>query len=84
MPSRNWRDGRNGNFNIVFLDVNMPDGGALEQLSQIMASPSRPEVITFTGMGNPAGAEIAIKNGAWDYSHCRLKKSSCGFCRKSV
>jgi two-component system NtrC family response regulator len=52
---------------VVFLDVRLPDGNGLEVLSRIQASPSLPEVIIMTGYGDPDGAELAIKHGAWDY-----------------
>lgn len=52
---------------IVFLDVGMPDGNGLEAISRLRATPSKPEVIIITGDGDPDGAEMAIKNGAWDY-----------------
>lgn len=54
-------------FDIVFLDVRMPDGSGLDILPAIRETPSAPEVIIITGFGNPDGAELAIKNGAWDY-----------------
>ncbi len=54
-------------FDVVFLDVKMPDGNGLEALPKIEASPSKPEVIIMTGFGDPNGAELAIKCGAWDY-----------------
>jgi len=52
---------------LVFLDVSLPDGNGLEVLPFIQALPSMPEVIIITGMGDANGAELAIKNGAWDY-----------------
>jgi two-component system NtrC family response regulator len=52
---------------VVFLDVRLPDGNGLDLLGDLKALPSRPEVIIMTGMGDPDGAELAIKNGAWDY-----------------
>ncbi|MDD2463017.1 MAG: sigma-54 dependent transcriptional regulator [Desulfobulbus sp.] len=53
---------------LVFLDVSLPDGNGLEVLPFIQALPgSSPEVIIITGMGDANGAELAIKNGAWDY-----------------
>jgi two-component system NtrC family response regulator len=55
------------NFDVVFLDVKMPDGNGLEALAKIEGSPSSPEVIIMTGYGDPNGAELAIKSGAWDY-----------------
>jgi two-component system, NtrC family, response regulator len=54
-------------FAVAFLDVKMPDGNGLDILSKIKETPSNPEVIIMTGYGDPDGAELAIKNGAWDY-----------------
>lgn len=54
-------------FDVVFLDVKMPDGNGLDALPKIEASPSSPEVIIMTGYGDASGAELAIKSGAWDY-----------------
>ncbi len=54
-------------FDIVFLDVRLPDGNGLSILKELATRPSRPEVIIVTGQGDPAGAELAISNGAWDY-----------------
>ena len=56
-----------GPFDVVFLDVKMPDGSGLDILPKIRETPSKPEVIIMTGYGDPDGAELAIKNGAWDY-----------------
>jgi len=54
-------------FDVVFLDVGLPDGNGLEVIPQIRDTSSSPEVIIITGSGNPDAAELAIKNGAWDY-----------------
>jgi len=51
----------------VLLDVHLPDGCGLDIISRIHHAPMQPEVIILTGYGNADGAEIAIKNGAWDY-----------------
>jgi len=56
-----------GKYDIVFLDIRMPDGSGLDILPRIRALSSPPEVIIMTGYGDPDGAELAIKNGAWDY-----------------
>jgi len=63
---------------VVFLDVRMPDGDGLEVLPRARAVPSSPEVIIITGFGNPDGAEMAIKSGAWDYIEkgCSTKEMS--------
>jgi len=52
---------------VVFLDVKLPDGNGLEMLPKVQAAPSLPEVIIMTGFGDPDGAELAIRHGAWDY-----------------
>jgi len=54
-------------FDVVLLDVILPDGNGLEALPDIRASRSQPEVIIITGFGAADGAELAIKSGAWDY-----------------
>ncbi|MHB8908209.1 MAG: sigma-54-dependent transcriptional regulator [Syntrophales bacterium] len=58
---------RSGDFAVVFLDVRLPDGNGLEFLPEIRKVRSSPEVIIMTGAGDPDGAELAIKSGAWDY-----------------
>jgi|LSQX01.2.fsa_nt_gb two-component system NtrC family response regulator len=54
-------------FDVVFLDVVMPDGNGLDFLPRVKAAQASPEVIIITGYGDPDGAELAIRNGAWDY-----------------
>ncbi|MDQ5987607.1 MAG: Transcriptional regulatory protein ZraR [Syntrophus sp. SKADARSKE-3] len=54
-------------FDVVFLDVQLPDGNGLLLLPSINSTASTPEVIIITGYGSPDGAELAIKNGAWDF-----------------
>jgi DNA-binding NtrC family response regulator len=56
-----------GGFDIIFLDVNLPDGNGLEALPKIKESKNSPEVIIITGQGDADGAELAIKSGAWTY-----------------
>jgi two-component system NtrC family response regulator len=54
-------------FDIVFLDVQLPDGNGLDQLPVFREMPSIPEVIIITGFANSKGAEEALSNDAWDY-----------------
>lgn len=54
-------------FDLVLLDVNLPDGSGLDALPQFTETRSRPEVIIITGEGHADGAELAIRSGAWDY-----------------
>lgn len=54
-------------FDLILLDVRMPDGDGLQALSKIKQLPSLPEVIIMTGRTDRDAAEFAIKGGAWDY-----------------
>lgn len=54
-------------IDVIFLDVWLPDGNGLEVLQQLRDAPSAPEVIIITAEGDANGAEMAIRNGAWDY-----------------
>ena len=54
-------------FDVVLLDVMMPDGSGLDKIGEIRKAENTPEVIIMTGVGNADGAEMAIKSGAWDY-----------------
>ena len=54
-------------FDVIFLDVQLPDGNGLDLLPALRETPTYPEVIIMTGFGDPDGAETAISSGAWDY-----------------
>ncbi len=54
-------------YELVLLDVQLPDGNGLTAIEKLRAAPSSPEVIIITGWGNPDGAEASIRWGAWDY-----------------
>lgn len=56
-----------GKFDLVLLDVNLPDGSGLDALPDIRRAVSDPEVIIITGEGDAAGAKMAIEHEAWDY-----------------
>jgi len=61
-------------FDLVFLDVNLPDGNGLDALPAIKEDSHHPQVIIITAVGSIQGAELAIKNGAWDYIEKPFKK----------
>ena len=61
------REARAGDFAVIYLDVRLPDGSGLDALPEIRNVRSAPEVIIMTGEGDPDGAELAVKSGAWDY-----------------
>ncbi len=54
-------------YDIVFLDMRLPDGSGQELLPEIKTGAFPPEVIIVTGYGDAEGAELAITHGAWDY-----------------
>lgn len=54
-------------YDIVFLDLQLPDGNGIDILPDIKATPSAPEVIILTGFPDAESAEVAIKSAAWDY-----------------
>jgi two-component system NtrC family response regulator len=75
--SEGRRSVEEGLFDIVFLDVRLPDGYGLDLVPNALRSRSEPEVIIITGNVDPDGAELAMKSGVWDY----LKKP---FARKEL
>lgn len=56
-----------GEIDVVFLDVRLPDGNGLEALGRIRNREMPPDVIVLTGQGDPEGAAVAIQSGVWDY-----------------
>jgi two-component system NtrC family response regulator len=54
-------------FEVVFLDVHLPDGNGLDIIPQLKEMASDPEIIIITGAGDPDGAELAVRSGAWAY-----------------
>lgn len=60
-------------YDVVFLDVRLPDGSGLDLLPFCRSLDNPPEIIVLTGEGDPVGAELAIESGVWDYL---LKPSS--------
>lgn len=56
-----------GSYDVVFLDVRLPDGVGIEAIPRIQAMPAPPEIIIITGYGDKDGAKTALKNGVWDY-----------------
>ncbi|WP_028580637.1 sigma-54-dependent transcriptional regulator [Desulfogranum japonicum] len=66
------REAKQSGFDVILLDVYLPDGNGLEAIEQLSGLSSRPQVIIITGQGTPDGAELAIQHGAW----CYLQKQS--------
>ncbi|WP_041280669.1 sigma-54-dependent transcriptional regulator [Desulfosudis oleivorans] len=58
---------KSGLFDLVLLDVRLPDGNGLAAVPAILKGPGEPEVIIITGQGDADGAEMATRSGAWAY-----------------
>lgn len=58
---------RENAFDLVLLDLHLPDGYGLDALPDLRNTPSQPEIIIITGQRDTRGAEIAFDSGAWDY-----------------
>jgi len=56
-----------GDFQLVILDLKMPDMDGLEVLQAIKAAGSRAVVLMITGYGTVETAVAAIKAGAYDF-----------------
>jgi two-component system, NtrC family, response regulator len=54
-------------FDVLFLDINLPDGNGLHAIDNIREHPDPPEIIIMTGASDPKGAELAMQSRAWDY-----------------
>ena len=55
------------NFDVVFLDVRLPDGDGTDLLKSIQQRPQKPLCIITTGFGTVESAVECMKNGAFDY-----------------
>ena len=63
-------------FDIIFLDVHLPDGNGLDIMPTIKASIHSPEIIVITPLGDPDEAERALQNQAWDYIEKPARRDS--------
>lgn len=54
-------------FDVLFLDVNLPDGNGLEAVPAVREHGFPPEIIIMTGEESAEGAEMAMKSRVWDY-----------------
>jgi DNA-binding NtrC family response regulator len=54
-------------FDLIFLDVRLPDGEGPELLREIQTHPQKPMVVMVTGFGSVESAVDCMRNGAFDY-----------------
>ena len=55
------------NFDLMFVDVRLPDGDGTELLKGLQTRPLKPLVIITTGFGSIESAVECMRNGAFDY-----------------
>ncbi len=55
------------NWDLIFADVQLPDGEGTDLLQQIQQRPDRPLVVIITGFGSVESAVSCMRNGAFDY-----------------
>ena len=55
------------NFDLMFVDVRLPDGEGTELLRQLQSRPQKPIVVMMTGNGSVESAVECMRNGAFDY-----------------
>ncbi|NNG01574.1 MAG: sigma-54-dependent Fis family transcriptional regulator [Desulfobacteraceae bacterium] len=56
-----------GEYDVLFLDVRLPDGSGIDTIPKIQSSPFPPEIIIITAYTDKGGAQTALKSGVWDY-----------------
>lgn len=54
-------------FDLMFVDVRLPDGEGTELLQQLQLRAQRPLVVIMTGFGSVESAVECMRNGAFDY-----------------
>jgi DNA-binding NtrC family response regulator len=55
------------NFDLIFMDMRLPDGEGIELLKLLQSRPQRPLAVVMTGFGSVESAVDCMKNGAFDY-----------------
>ena len=55
------------NFDLIFMDMRLPDGEGIELLKYLQTRPARPLAVVMTGFGSVESAVDCMKNGAFDY-----------------
>ncbi|MCG8638552.1 MAG: sigma-54 dependent transcriptional regulator [Desulfobacterales bacterium] len=58
---------KSNKYDVIFLDVRLPDGNGIDIIPKVKSIPFAPEIIIITAYGEKCGADLALKSGAWDY-----------------
>src|SRR5271154_4062592 len=54
-------------FDLIFVDVRLPDGEGTDLLRELQNRPQRPLTVMVTGFGSVESAVECMRNGAFDY-----------------
>jgi DNA-binding NtrC family response regulator len=54
-------------FDLIFVDVRLPDGEGTDLLRKLQSRPTKPMVVMVTGFGSVESAVDCMRNGAFDY-----------------
>jgi DNA-binding NtrC family response regulator len=54
-------------FDLMFVDVRLPDGEGTDLLRQLQARPQKPLVVIMTGFGSVESAVNCMRDGAFEY-----------------
>src|SRR3984893_16676161 len=54
-------------FDLIFVDVRLPDGEGTDLLRQLQTRPQKPLVVIVTGFGSVESAVNCMRDGAFDY-----------------
>jgi len=54
-------------FDLIFMDMRLPDGEGIELLKQLQSRPQKPLAVVMTGFGSVESAVECMKNGSFDY-----------------
>lgn len=62
-----WDQARSGAYDVIFLDVLLPDGNGIHELNKFKCLPSSPEILVVTSYGDSTGAATVLEQGGWEY-----------------
>jgi DNA-binding NtrC family response regulator len=54
-------------FDLMFVDVRLPDGNGTDLLARLNSQPRKPVIVMMTGHGSVESAVTCIRSGAFDY-----------------
>jgi CheY-like chemotaxis protein len=64
-------------FDLLFLDVRLPDGEGTDLLRELQTHPEKPLVVMVTGFGSVESAVECMRNGAFDYMLKPFSRTNC-------